>query len=263
MTFEEIHAQGEVLRNLIMLHSYPLAVKFYRPGEEFPEKTRRPSDFEGRKWAICQAWAAARHIGWTVGINAKESVCPPSNILFGWAEEGADQHLVEAWLEMGIAKDVHGVERFLAEHCRFGCQEVSGIVFAPLSRAKVFPDLVMIHCNPAQAGILVGAYLHKEGKSINSNFRSSAACASALIGTLKKNEPQVCLPCSGERGLARSQDSELIFIFPGKMLGDIIQGLESMRKTGYSRFPIVPYLLYEPDLIPPYRKLQKKVRIVN
>ena len=263
MSFEETHAHGEVLRNSLMLHSYPLAVKLFRAGEEFPEKTRTPSDFGRRKWAICQAWAAARHIGWTVGIHAEQSVCPPSNILFGWAEEGADRHLAEAWLEMGIAKDVGGVKRFLDEHCRFRAQEYSGIVFSPLPWTRVLPDLVMIHCNPAQGVILTGGYLYKEGKSINSTFRSSAVCASAIIGTLKSNEPQFCLPCAGERGLARSQDSELIFIFPGEILADIVQGLEGMQKSGYNRFPIVPYLLYEPDLIPPYRKLQKKVKIAH
>lgn len=263
MTLEEIHVKGEALRNLIMVHTYPLAVKFCKSDAEFPEKTRRPTDFKGRRWAMCQAWAVSRTVGWTVGLTPKESICPPGNILFGWAEPEEEQNLEDAWLEMGIAETADGVKRFLREHCRLEKGEYMGVVFSPLEWTRVVPDLVMVYCNPAQAGMLVGAHLYKEGKSIHSTFRSSAGCASALIGTLRAGGPQIVLPCMGERGLAKSQDSELIFTFPGEMLEDLINGLEGTRKHGYNRIPIVPYLLYEPDLIPPYLKLEKKLRIIE
>jgi uncharacterized protein (DUF169 family) len=125
------------------------------------------------------------------------------------------------------------------------------------------PDIVFIYCNPAQAGVLIPAFVYKEGRSFTSTFRSSAACASCIIGTLKADSPKIVIPCAGERGQAMSDASELIFSFPGGLLKDMVNGLETNRKYGYNRIPIVPNLLFEPDLIPPYAKLVKKLKIIE
>jgi uncharacterized protein (DUF169 family) len=125
------------------------------------------------------------------------------------------------------------------------------------------PDVVMINCNPAQAGVLIGACIYKDGKSINPTFRSSVVCASSIIGKLKTDESKISIPRTGEKGMGKSQDFELIFTIPGKMFGDIIEGLEVALKYGYNRVPTVPYLLYEPDLIPPYEKLEKKLNLIG
>jgi len=262
MSLEEIHKQGEILRKLTMVPTYPLAVKLYKDPAEFPDKTRRPKEW-GQRWAMCQAWTLSRTIGWTIGLTPEESVCAPQNVLFGWAEPENEKDFVDAWVEMGIAESEDGVKRFLREHCWLEKGEYAGIVFSPLQWTKVVPDIVLVYCNPAQAGVLIPAYVYKEGKSFTSTIRSSAVCASCIIGTLKTDQPNISIPCAGERGQAMSDDCELVFSFPGALLGDMVRGLEENRKHGYNRIPVVPNLLFEPDLIPPYAKLEKKLRIIE
>ena len=263
MSLEKLHEQGETLRRLLMLPTYPLAVRLYRDIVEFPAETRCPGDFRGRRWAICQAWGLSRKIGWTIGLTPHSSFCVPASILFGWAELENEEDLVNTWFEMGIAESVEGVKRYLKEHCWFEKGEYAGLVFSPLPWTKVEPDIVLVFCNPAQAGVLIAAYVYKEGKSLTSTSRSTAVCASCIIGTMKDDEPTLSIICAGARGLEMCDDSELILAFPGAMLGDMVDGLEANRKHGYNRIPVPPYLIFEPDPIPPYAKLKKKLKIVK
>ena len=262
MSLEETHQQGETLRRLLNLRTYPLAVKLCKNDSEFPDKVKRPRDMS-RKWAICQAWALARTTGFTVGITPGESICPPSNILFGWAEMEGDTEFINAWLDMRIAGSLEGVKRYINAHCWLKKGEFRGLVFSPLQWTKVIPDVIIVYCNPAQAGVLISSSIYKEGESFSSTFRNTAVCATAITGTIKKGGPNIAIPCTGERGQAMSQDDELIFSFPGKMLPDIVKGLEANRERGIVRMPTVPNLFFQPDLISSYSELEKKLRIIE
>ncbi len=262
MPLADIRKKGESLRALTMVPSYPLAVKFYEDPSQFPEGVRRPRD-RGRKWAMCQAWALSRTVGWTIGLTPTESVCPPCNILFGWAELESLDAFVDCWLEMGICEDPEAVRGYIESHSWLEKGRYPGIVFSPLQWTKVVPDVVLLYCNPAQAGVLITAYIRKTGKSFDSTFRSSVVCATCLIGTMKKGEPAISIPCGGEKGQAMSGDSELIFAFPGDLLGLIVDGLEANKKVPYGRIPTVPNLMHEPELMPTYAKLDRKLKYVN
>jgi hypothetical protein len=60
-----------------------------------------------------------------------------------------------------------------------------------------------------------------------------------------------------------TQDNELIFSFPAAMLEEMVTNLESQTKKGYLRIPVVPYVTFGPQLVPPYAKLDKKLKAIE
>ena len=85
----------------------------------------------------------------------------------------------------------------------------------------------------------------------------------AVVTFLPVVETKVTFPDDGWKGLGMASDNELIFTFPGTMLGDVITGLEKGREKGYTRMPIVPYVMFEAKLVPPFEKLEKKLKIIE
>jgi uncharacterized protein (DUF169 family) len=148
MSLEELHKGGNSLRDILRLRTQPLAVKLYKKAEEFPTKLHRPRDF-GVRWAICQAMTMARKIGWTAGVTREESICPPSNMLFGWAELEDEMDFVNACIDMGIGGNVDAAKKTIEQHWRLKKGEYAGIVFSPLTWTTIEPDVVLIYCDLA------------------------------------------------------------------------------------------------------------------
>ena len=264
MDLQEVRTAGEALRNILVLPTYPVAVKLIKNAEDWPQKVRHPKDQGVNKWAVCQAIAMTRKIGWTVGLEPAESFCVPSNILFGWAKTEDEMALANAWLEMGVGENIDATKRIAKELDQLRKGEYSGIVFSPLQWSRIVPDVVLFYCDPVRAGVLIQACTSRDGKPFQSAFIPTAACVQSIFRPLVTGEPKMTIPCVGERGLSGSQDNELIFSFPIALLKDVVEGLEKARDAGYGcRIPVAPYLTFEPVSIPPYAKLGEKTKIIN
>ena len=57
---------SEAFRDASRLKTLPLAVKFMKKREVFPDKTRQPSKDLGKRITICQAVSMARLYGWII-----------------------------------------------------------------------------------------------------------------------------------------------------------------------------------------------------
>ena len=82
---------------------------------------------------------------------------------------------------------------------KFKPGEIDGIVFAPLHRADFEPEVVIIYGNAAQVMRLVAAALFERGGRIASSFAARMDCSDHLVVPLRTGEPQVILPCNGDR----------------------------------------------------------------
>lgn len=124
----------------------------------------------------------------------------------------------------------------------------------PLERASVDPDVVVIYGNSAQVMRLVAGMLYKRGGSIPSTFSSRADCADIAIKPLQTGEPQVIVPCYGDRLFAQTQDHEMAFSFHYRDAEELVAGLAGTQKGGV-RYPIPSYLRYQAEFPPTYQKL--------
>jgi len=231
--------KGEALSRYIRPLTFPLAVKLAKDVGDIPERARQPQRDLGVKVMMCQGMTMARKYGWTVAITAEDTSCLVALPAFGWQDlddAGAESFLIA----MNYAKDREVARKQIAVIKNFGLErgKYAGVVFSPLEWTKVEPDLVMVYCNPAQLMRLVHGVTWETGGHITSVFAGRAAsCTEGVLQTFLSQEPKVVVPGNGDRVWGMTQDEEMLFTIPARMLSAVIEGLEATHRRGI-RYPI-------------------------
>jgi uncharacterized protein (DUF169 family) len=235
--------------------TFPLALKMLHRGEALPERARRPLQDLGVHMATCQVWNTSRRYGWTMAAQLHDLSCPPGIATLGFEplipyyEEGrACEGMYTATAEAGARTE--------AATARFDYQEYETFVSAPLARARFDPDLILIYGNPAQVMRLVTGTLWHSGGRIQSSFSGRLVCADIIPATMQSGQPQVILPCSGDRIFGQTHDHEMAFAFPVDQLPTILEGLEGTHRGGI-RYPIPNFMRYTGKYPPQYERLME------
>src|SRR5437879_8348307 len=103
---------------------------------------------------------------------------------------------------------------------------------------------------------LTQAALWKRGGRLASSFEGRAVCADIIVTTMQTGEPQVILPCSGDRIFGQTQDHEMAFSIPWARMEEIVEGLRGTHAGGI-RYPITQFMEYEAKLPPKYMEVNK------
>jgi uncharacterized protein (DUF169 family) len=242
--------KAEALNGFIRPLTFPLAVKLVKSVDEFPEKTRRPFKDMGFKTNVCVGMTMARKYGWTVGMSADDNACPIAAYTYGWSEPESETRkaLADFMIVMKYAANENAAKTTMeaVEQVKLSKGKYAGVVFSPLERTRIEPDLVMIFCNPAQLMRLVHGATQETGVSVQSIFSGrGGTCTEGVLQTFKTAEPKVVLPGNGDRVWAMVQDEEMAFAIPANWLDPVIRGLEATHQTGV-RYPIPVDVRHEP-----------------
>ncbi len=244
-----------VLEKYLRTETFPLGIKMFTSAEELPEKVRIPSKHLATRIAICQGVSIARRYGWTVAMGREDVACPVAKAVFGF-EEMLD-FFTGGKLAVGMYTDNEEAgKRFEEVVEKFDFGEYSHMVVGPLSRLSFEPDTVLVYGNSAQVLRLLNASLFKRGGSLTCDFSGRGDCSDIAIKGKKKDQPQVILPCYGDRVFGMTGDHEMAFTFPFRMADEIAEGLEKTHKMGV-RYPIPQYLRFEPQFPATYQELEK------
>jgi uncharacterized protein (DUF169 family)/uroporphyrinogen-III decarboxylase len=245
----------QALQTYIRPQTFPVAIRMLRPGEAIPERARRPGRDFGKLSMNCQVIDMARRYGWTLALARDDSICS-----LGITALGFDRptHLyTSGTLCEGIytATKAAGA-RSEASVDKFAPGTYHALLAAPLDRAAFEPDLVVVYGNPAQVMRLTQAALWKTGGRLASSFQGRLVCADIIVTTMQTGQPQVILPCSGDRIFGQTQDHEMAFTIPWARMADIIEGLEATHRGGI-RYPITQFMEYEAKLPPKYMEVNR------
>jgi uncharacterized protein (DUF169 family) len=120
--------------------------------------------------------------------------------------------------------------------------EISAVAAGPLARIAFAPETVVVYGNSAQVLRLVNAALWEKGGSFKTEFTGRGDCADIVIRTRQSREPQLILPCYGDRIFGLAGDDEMAFTFPFDQAERFVAGLEGTAKGGI-RFPIPTFAL--------------------
>jgi uncharacterized protein (DUF169 family) len=254
---------AEGLRIELRLRTFPVAAKFLKETEEFPLKTRRPAEALRKRIAICQGVTMARNYGWTVGLAKEDMACVPAAIIFGFSES-TDQPASLASLfcriKFSSAEDL--ARRETASMSRFNNGEIKAIVLAPLEKASFHPDTVLIYGNPAQVMRLTQAWSYMTGNRVDGHFGGKVECDEYLIAPFKSQAPRVVIPGNGERIFAGVQDDEMAFAVPAGFLKELTTALKEVGKPIGARYPVTPYLNFQPEFSEAHREMGRKLGIL-
>jgi uncharacterized protein (DUF169 family) len=250
MDSNKLGEYDEKLNRYLRLNTFPVAVRFLRSWEEMPERAKRPLKDMGNRFTTCQAIAMSRRFGWVLALGREDSSCVLGAMALGL--EKRLPHYTEGNLCINLYTDNLKAGRLSEESVsRLAEGKYVGVVTAPLQRASFEPDSIVIYGNGAQIMRLGQAYLWKRGGTLKSEFRGRIDCADVAIAPMIKGEPQMIIPCSGDRIFGQVQDHELAFGFPFFLTDEILEGLEATHKVG-TRYPITNWLSYTGGFPPSY-----------
>ena len=239
---------GEKLRYLVNPSTFPVAVKLLEREDEIPQKSKRPLRDLKVKMAPCQGSSMARRYGWTVAFTHEDQGCAIAAHTYGWETAKNNDGAIHFLTEMNYASDEKAAAEVVAGFRTLEMENKPIVVYSPLERTKIVPDVVLIYVNPAQMMRLIHGATYHTGKPIESNFSGRAAsCTEGVIGAYLDNALKVVVPGNGDRVWAACQDHEMIMAVPGEHLEELVDGLEKTHNKGI-RYPIPSFLRYQPEV---------------
>lgn len=247
--------QDARLQDFLRLATFPVAVKFLESWEDLPPRAKRPHADMGHRFTTCQAVAMARHHGRVLALGREDSSCVLGAMALGI--EKRLPHYTEGNLCIDLYTESLEAGRLSeASVPRLPEGKYAGVLVAPLARAAFTPDSVIIYGNGAQIMRLGQAWLWKRGGTLASAFRGRIDCADLAIAPHTTGEPQMVVPCTGDRIFGQVQDHEVAFSFPYAATDEILEGLEATHRAG-TRYPVTNWLNYSGGFPPSYERYRE------
>ncbi len=225
----------------------PLAVKFLQQKSEIPDGSRTPLKDLRVKMAHCQAQAIARKYGWTIAMTKEDSGCAISGHTYGW-ELTNKEAAIKFLTKMNYAADSEAANTILQSFRSLRQGQCEAVVYSPLERTKIEPDVILMYLNPAQIMRCLHGSTYLTGKPITCSFSGRAAsCTEGVIAAFIDQSPKVVVPGNGDRVWATAQDHEMVYALPASHLKDFVEGLAKTHERGI-RYPIPAFLRYQPEV---------------
>jgi MtaA/CmuA family methyltransferase len=251
----DVKTADRELQLYIRPQTFPVAIRMLRPGEEIPERARRPARDFKKLSMNCQVIDMARRYGWMIALTREDHICSLGIAALGF-EKPTHLHNSGTLCEGMYTETKAAGQRSEAAVDKFAPGEYSTLLVAPLDRTTFEPHLVCIYANPAQVMRLTQAALWKRGGKLTSSFGGRIDCSEIIVTTMRTDQPQVILPCSGDRIFGQTQDHEMAFTIPWNQMEEIIEGLKGTHNGGI-RYPITQFLEYEAKLPPKYMEASR------
>jgi len=248
---------SQKLDRLIRPQSFPIGIKILPESQALPEKATRPARYN-IQISLCQWTTVARRWGRVVGVLAEDVNCSPCLAGLGLKKMQDRSVLSDYFLEMGYFDTKELAERAMEALDPLPPGALAGVAMFPLDQAQMDPDLIVIYGTPAQMARLAAGYVYHTGELIASNTTGFGLSCLSLVKPFWTGKAAFVHPGRGERILAGTDETEMLFTFPAANLAALVDGLEKTHKKG-SRYPIQSYMLYEPPQIPSVKALADKL----
>ncbi|TMQ17251.1 MAG: hypothetical protein E6K82_21540 [Candidatus Rokuibacteriota bacterium] len=243
------------LQTYLRPQTFPVAIRMLKPGEPIPDRAKRPARDFKKLSMNCQVIDMARRYGWTIALTREDHICSLGIAALGF-EKPTHLHTSGTLCEGMYTETKEAGQRSEAASDRFGVGEYATLLVAPLDRATFEPHLVCVYGNPAQVMRLVQGALWKRGGKLPSGFSGRIVCSDIIVTTMLTGEPQVIMPCSGDRIFGQTQDHEMAFTIPWTRIDEVLEGLRGTHDGGI-RYPITQFMEYEAKLPPKYMEANR------
>ncbi len=239
----ELHRYAEEIERMMLLRSYPLAVKMLEKETDIPEGAVRPKRDLGCHLTQCQAFTLSRRKGMAIAMLAEDQWCWGAIMAYGLV----DQRIAEQFPE--ISEEVKKIP--LLEHGRY-----AGIVSAPLRDAAFVPDIVIIYSNVAQLNNMLHSLSFAGEGKVGTPLYPIASCSMSVIPALS-GEYAVTIPDPGELGRGLASEDEIIFTLPLGKLRTLVEQLRMFRDEMHWGYKDHAFLEICPDFPRPdfYKRL--------
>jgi MtaA/CmuA family methyltransferase len=251
----DVKTADHELQTFLRPQTFPVAIRMLKTGEPIPERARRPARDFKKLSMNCQVIDMARRYGWTIALTREDHICSLGIAALGF-EKPTHLHASGTLCEGMYTETKEAGRRSEAASDRLPPGEYGTLLVAPLDRATFEPHLVCVYGNPAQVMRLIQGALWKRGGKLASGFSGRIVCSDIIVTTMLTGEPQVVMPCSGDRIFGQTQDHEMAFTIPWSRMEEVLEGLRGTHAGGI-RYPITQFMEYEAKLPPRYMEANR------
>lgn len=224
------NACGSDLLQMLVLRTYPVAVKMLRDESEIPRGSVRPKKDLGEHYAACQAFGIVRQRGTALAMFIEDHWCFEPIIGYGLAEPP------EEFLE-GAGSDFFVQNRAAAKERNNAIPILpygrwAGMALAPLHKAAFAPDLTVIYCNATQLRHMLFCLMLQNGTRVTSTLDPIWSCVHSVAPPLLTGECAVTVPDPGEFERGAVGDDEMMFSIPAGRMEELMYGVRHYESIG-------------------------------
>jgi uncharacterized protein (DUF169 family) len=253
---ETMNKYGEELLNMLVLRTYPIAIKMLKDEGEIPEGAVRPKKDLKEHYSACQAFGLVRQRAMTIAMFIEDHWCFEPIVGYGLVkfpeefEEGAGSDYFindkEAAKERNNSMPVLPFGRY------------RGMALAPLHKTNFVPDLTVIYCNAAQLRHMLFSLMLTKGYRVNSTLDPVWSCIHSVVPSLLTGECKVTVPDFGEYQRGAVSDNEMMLTIPTGKMEEMMSGVYQYDKMGMGYRNIGRELKGDFQQPPFYREYFKK-----
>lgn len=227
---EKMNSYGSDLLNMLVLRTYPIAIKMLKDEKEIPQGAVRPKRDLKTHYAACQAFGIVRRRGTTLAMFIEDHWCFEPIIGYGLVEPPQD--FLDGSGSAFFVESKEGAKQRSREIPLLPHGRYAGMVMAPLHKANFSPDLTMIYCNPSQLRHMLFAFMNKNGRRVTSTLDPIWSCVHSIVPSLLKGSCEVTVPDPGDFERAAAGDDEMIFTVPAAHMKEFMDGVYRYEKMG-------------------------------
>lgn len=229
-TVQTINGYGSDLLNMLLLRTYPIAVKMLKDQTEIPKGAVRPKKDLGTHYAACQAFGIVRRRGTTLAMFLEDHWCFEPIIGYGLAAPPKD--FLEGSGSAFFIENKEGARRRSQEIALLPHGKYAGMALGPLHKANFLPDLAVIYCNATQLRHMLFALMLKNGRRVASTLDPIWSCVHSVVPSLLNGECTVTVPDPGEFERGAVGDDEMMFTVPVGRMNELMYGVRHYEKMG-------------------------------
>jgi uncharacterized protein (DUF169 family) len=158
------------IKEFVNPDTFPVAVKILKDESQIPAKARRPLRDLKVVMAPCQGSAMARRYGWTVAFGPEDVGCAIAAHTYGWERSSDATGAINFLTRISYVSDETAAREVLKAWRSLDMGDKLAVVYSPLERTKMEPDVVLVYVNPAQMMRLIHGATYQSGKPIQSRF---------------------------------------------------------------------------------------------
>ncbi|MBF0395872.1 MAG: DUF169 domain-containing protein [Desulfobacterales bacterium] len=224
-----------ILRNLLRMKYYPVAIKFFYSEDELSNfKKSENYKIALHPFTFCHYLSASRQKGDILLGTAKELGCSNAKYVFRWKE--FDEGEIKSHIK--YAKDREQAERFVKTKKRLPINLLA-FATAPLHKATFKPDVIHGISDVLQAYHIANDWctakdIHPFEMSMTMN---SSACHGSTAVFIT-NKPNITPMCGGSYTSGKTEQGEINWIWPGQDIEPTIRWtLERTVRDGGVSYP--------------------------
>src|SRR4030042_6850285 len=162
---ETMNKYGSDLLNMLVLRTYPIAIKMLKDESEIPQGAVRPKKDLGEHYSACQAFGIVRRRGTTLAMFIVDHWCFEPIIGYGLVET-PKEYLEGAGSDFFVQnKEAAKARNNSIPILPYG--KYAGMVLAPIHKANFVPDLTVIYCNATQLRHMLFPMILTHGYTVN------------------------------------------------------------------------------------------------